>query len=500
MGGADEHRRHRRHQPARDDDRLGARHRPARGPRHRLAEPDHRALLRAAPRGGSRAVRPRAHRAAAGRLLLRPEDPAHPRGGRPARRGRSGASWRSAPWTRWLVWRLTGGRIHATDVSNASRTLLLDLRTLDWDDDLLRLMEVPRAMLPEVRPSSAVWGETDAAIFGRPIPIAGVAGDQQAAMFGQACFEPGEAKNTYGTGAFLLANVGAAPVASATACCRRSCGGWARVGRSPTRSRAPCSSPAPPSSGCGTGCGRSARRRGSRSSTRGVEDTGGVYLVPAFVGLGAPYWDPHARGLLIGLTRGTGLPEIARATIESIAYQVRGRGRGDGGGPGRAAGGPAGGRGRGAQRRAAAVPGGPAGRRRWSGRASRRRRPGARPRWPASRRACGVRWRSWPRSGRWTGGSSPSMVRGAPRDAAAGLAPRGRAVQGLGDGLTQYLPRKFGYRHGAACLVDCARARIAAHAHTPFARSTLGLLRHALEDPGKRRRQLEEIGTWPTRP
>jgi glycerol kinase len=222
----------------------------------------------------------------------------------------------------WLVWRLTGGRVHATDVSNASRTMLLDLRTLDWDDDLLALMDVPRAMLPEVRPSSAVWGESEAGIFGRPIPIAGVAGDQQAAMFGQACFEPGEAKNTYGTGAFLLANVGPTPVPSAhglvsTALWRLGDGGpvayalegsvfiagaavqWLRDGL---------------------------RAIGSSSEVedlmRGVEDTGGVYLVPAFVGLGAPHWDPNARGLLIGMTRGTGLPEIARATIESIAYQV----------------------------------------------------------------------------------------------------------------------------------------------------------------------------------
>jgi glycerol kinase len=222
----------------------------------------------------------------------------------------------------WLVWRLTGGRVHATDVSNASRTLLLNLRTLEWDDDLLALIGVPRAMLPEVRPSSAVWGETDPDIFGRPIPIAGVAGDQQAAMFGQACFEPGEAKNTYGTGAFLLANVGPAPVASvhglvSTALWRLGADGpvayalegsvfiagaavqWLRDGL---------------------------RAIGSSSEVeelmRGVEDTGGVYLVPAFVGLGAPHWDPRARGLLIGMTRGTGLPEIARATIESIAYQV----------------------------------------------------------------------------------------------------------------------------------------------------------------------------------
>ena len=153
----------------------------------------------------------------------------------------------------WLVWRLTGGRIHATDVSNASRTQLLNLRTLDWDDDLLRLFEVPRAMLPEVRPSSAVWGETDAGVLGRAIPIAGVAGDQQAAMFGQACFEPGEAKNTFGTGAFLLANVGAAAGGvRRTGCCPRCCGAWARTVPWRTRSRARCSSPAPPCSGCGT--------------------------------------------------------------------------------------------------------------------------------------------------------------------------------------------------------------------------------------------------------
>jgi glycerol kinase len=222
----------------------------------------------------------------------------------------------------WLAWRLTGGRVHATDVSNASRTLLLDLGTLDWDDDLLALMEVPRAMLPEVRPSSSAWGLTDAGIFGAPIVIAGVAGDQQAAMFGQACFVPGEAKNTYGTGAFLLANVGPAPVPSrhgllSTVLWQLGDGGpvayalegsvfvagaavqWLRDGLRVIRSAAEF-----------------------ETLAAGVDDTGGVYLVPAFVGLGAPHWDPHARGILIGLTRGTGLPEIARATLESIAYQV----------------------------------------------------------------------------------------------------------------------------------------------------------------------------------
>ena len=222
----------------------------------------------------------------------------------------------------WLVWRMTGGRIHATDVSNASRTLLLNLRTLDWDDDLLRLMEVPRVMLPEVRSSSAVWGETDADVFGAPIRIAGVAGDQQAAMFGQACFAPGEAKNTYGTGAFLLLNVGDAPVAShhgllSTALWRLGDGGPAAYALEGSVFIA----------GAAVQWLRDGLRAIASSAAveelmAGVTDTGGVYLVPAFVGLGAPYWDPHARGLLIGLTRGTGLPEIARATIESIAYQV----------------------------------------------------------------------------------------------------------------------------------------------------------------------------------
>jgi glycerol kinase len=222
----------------------------------------------------------------------------------------------------WLVWRLTGRRVHATDVSNASRTLLFDIRRLDWDDDLLRLIEVPRAMLPDVRPSSAVWAETDPDLFGRPIPIAGVAGDQQAAMFGQACFEPGEAKNTYGTGAFLLANVGDAPVASRNGLLSTVL--W-RLGNSGAAAYALEGSVFV--AGAAVQWLRDGLKAVSSAAEvealmRGVEDTGGVYLVPAFVGLGAPHWDPHARGLLIGLTRGTGLPEIARATIESIAYQV----------------------------------------------------------------------------------------------------------------------------------------------------------------------------------
>jgi len=223
----------------------------------------------------------------------------------------------------FLLWRLTGGRVHATDVSNASRTLLFDIHRLAWDDELLDLVGVPRSMLPEVRPSSGLFGETDRSLFGAPIPIAGVAGDQQAATFGQACFTPGEAKNTYGTGAFLLLNTGAVPVASEHGLLTTVL--W-QLG--------PDQPPAYALEGSVFVAGAAVQwlRDGLRAIgdsgeverlAAGVEDTGGVYLVPAFVGLGAPHWDPNARGALVGLTRGTGLPEIARATIESIAYQVR---------------------------------------------------------------------------------------------------------------------------------------------------------------------------------
>jgi glycerol kinase len=183
-------------------------------------------------------------------------------------------------------------------------------------------MEVPRAVLPEVRPSSAVWAETDPSILGRAIPIAGVAGDQQAATFGQACFAPGEAKNTYGTGAFLLVNTGSTPVASRHGLLSTVL--WQLGEREPVAY-------ALEGSVFVAGAAVQWLRDGLRAIASSeaiesligeVEDTGGVYLVPAFVGLGAPHWDPHARGLLIGLTRGTGLPEIARATLESIAYQV----------------------------------------------------------------------------------------------------------------------------------------------------------------------------------
>ena len=221
----------------------------------------------------------------------------------------------------FLIWRLTGGQVHATDVSNASRTLLFDINRLAWDDELLELMEVPRSVLPDVLPSSGVLGETEPSIFGRAIPIAGIAGDQQAATFGQACFHPGQAKTTYGTGAFLLQNIGQRPVASANGLLTTVL--W-QLGDAPPDY-------ALEGSVFVAGAAVQWLRDGLRAFedyaevealAASVDDSGGVYVVTAFVGLGAPYWDPWARGALLGLTRGTGLPEIARATIESIAYQV----------------------------------------------------------------------------------------------------------------------------------------------------------------------------------
>ena len=221
----------------------------------------------------------------------------------------------------FLVWRLTGGRVHATDVSNASRTLLFDIHRLTWDDELLGLMEIPRAVLPDVVPSSGVLGETEPSIFGRAIPIAGIAGDQQAATFGQACFHPGQAKTTYGTGAFLLQNIGGRPVASANGLLTTVL--W-QLGDAPPDYALEGSVFV---AGAAVQWLRDGLRAFEDSSevealAASVEDSAGVYVVPAFVGLGAPYWDPWARGAILGLTRGTGLPEIARATIESIAYQV----------------------------------------------------------------------------------------------------------------------------------------------------------------------------------
>ncbi len=219
----------------------------------------------------------------------------------------------------WLMWQLTGGRVHLTDVSNASRTMLFNVHTNEWDDELLQALGIPRALLPEVRPSSTHFADTEPALFGRALPIGGVAGDQQSALFGQACFEAGMAKNTYGTGCFLLMHTGAAfqPSHNGLLVTRAAQTGpqpqyamegsvfvggavvqWLRDGLQAIRGSAEV-----------------------EALAHSVPDAGGVMMVPAFTGLGAPYWNPEARGLITGLTRGTTVAHIARAALESIAYQ-----------------------------------------------------------------------------------------------------------------------------------------------------------------------------------
>jgi len=218
----------------------------------------------------------------------------------------------------WLAWKLSDGGLHLTDPSNASRTMLYDIHRGEWDDDLLKLFRIPRAMLPEVRPSSQIYGNTRKALFGAEIPIAGIAGDQQAALFGQACHEAGMAKNTYGTGCFLLLNTGDKAIASKngliTTCAAQIdakqfalegsvfIGGavvqWLRDGLKLIRKSVDV-----------------------EKLAASVPDSGGVYLVPAFTGLGAPHWDPYARGTIVGLTRGSNAGHIARAALESIAFQ-----------------------------------------------------------------------------------------------------------------------------------------------------------------------------------
>jgi glycerol kinase len=220
----------------------------------------------------------------------------------------------------WLLWQLTGGAVHATDVSNASRTLLLNLHTLAWDDELLALFNVPRAVLPQVVPSSALLGQTRADLLGAPVPITGIAGDQQAATFGQACFAAGMAKNTYGTGCFMLMNVGAAPQPSANRLLATAL--WQRAG-------APAVYALEGSVFVGgavvqwlrDGLQLFGRAEEVEALAAQVPDSGGVMLVPAFTGLGAPYWDAQARGLMIGMTRGTTRAHVARAALESIALQ-----------------------------------------------------------------------------------------------------------------------------------------------------------------------------------
>ncbi len=220
----------------------------------------------------------------------------------------------------WLIWKLTGGKVHVTDYSNASRTMLFNIHTLTWDEDILRELQIPASMLPQVMPSSGIYGETDPSLFGGPIPIAGAAGDQQAALFGQTCFTAGEAKNTYGTGCFLLMNTGNAPVTSKNGLVTTIA--WGLDGQVTYALEGSVFS-----AGSAVQWLRDEMRlidsaADSAYMAAKVIDTNGCYIVPAFTGLGAPYWDPYARGTIVGLTRGVNKYHIVRATLESIAYQT----------------------------------------------------------------------------------------------------------------------------------------------------------------------------------
>jgi len=221
----------------------------------------------------------------------------------------------------WLVWQLTRGRVHATEYSNASRTLLYNVHECDWDDRLLAELDVPREMLPAVHDSSGVLGEADAEWLGAAVPIAGMAGDQQAALFGQACFQPGRAKNTYGTGCFLLMNTGEKAHRSDTGLLTTLA--WGLEGRVEYALEGSIFVAGSAVQWLRDGLGLIPDAAASEAAAASVPDTGGVYLVPAFTGLGAPYWDERARGTLVGLTRGTTREHLVRATLESIAYQTR---------------------------------------------------------------------------------------------------------------------------------------------------------------------------------
>ncbi|HAR68978.1 MAG TPA: glycerol kinase [Thermus scotoductus] len=219
----------------------------------------------------------------------------------------------------WLLYRLTGGRVHATDSSNASRTLLFNLHTLSWDEELLGILGIPPAMLPEVRPSDGEFGATLPELFGAPIPIRGVLGDQQAALFGQAALAAGQGKCTYGTGAFLLLNTGERPVPSPKGLL--STVAWSVRGKVSYALEGSVFM-AGAVVGWLQGLGLIRESAEVEALAREVADSGGVYLVPAFTGLGAPYWDPYARGAILGLTRGTSRAHLARAALEGVAFQV----------------------------------------------------------------------------------------------------------------------------------------------------------------------------------
>ena len=221
----------------------------------------------------------------------------------------------------WLIWKMTGGKVHITDYSNASRTMMFNINTLTWDEDILKLLEIPASMLPVPVPSSCVYGETDPTIFGGPIKIGGAAGDQQAALFGQTCFDVGEGKSTYGTGSFLLVNTGEKPVFSKNGLVTTIA--WGLDGKVNYALE-----------GSVFVCGAAIqwlrdeinileKSSDSEAMAMAVEDSCGLIVVPAFVGLGAPYWDPYARGAVMGITRGANKNHLVRATLESLAYQTR---------------------------------------------------------------------------------------------------------------------------------------------------------------------------------
>ena len=221
----------------------------------------------------------------------------------------------------WLIWKMTGGKVHVTDYSNASRTMMFNINTLTWDEDILKLLEIPASMLPVPVPSSCVYGDTDPTIFGGPIKIGGAAGDQQAALFGQTCFDVGDGKSTYGTGSFLLVNTGEKPVFSKNGLVTTIA--WGLDGKVNYALE-----------GSVFVCGAAIqwlrdeinileKSSDSEAMAMAVEDSCGLIVVPAFVGLGAPYWDPYARGAVMGITRGANKNHLVRATLESLAYQTR---------------------------------------------------------------------------------------------------------------------------------------------------------------------------------
>ena len=221
----------------------------------------------------------------------------------------------------WLIWKLTGQKAHVTDYTNASRTMIYNINTLEWDDAILKHLNIPKPMLPEVLPSSGEFGYTDASVIGAEIPISGVAGDQQAALFGHACFNRGDAKNTYGTGCFILMNTGKTPIRSQNRLLTTIAYGIGGEVKYALEGSIFNTGSAIQWLRDEVGLIKVASESGELASE--VPNTGGVYMVPAFTGLGAPYWDMRARGAIVGMTRGTNRRHIVRAVLESIAYQTR---------------------------------------------------------------------------------------------------------------------------------------------------------------------------------